>query len=661
MVKIKKIFGIAVIALAFCAFLSLAVSADDGIDPEMYCCREALSKADNGEALVYAYDQIAAGVEKSLASINVYDGENPISIKEMETVVDAYRRDYVHHFWIGSSYRTSFNSETITKISMEYIMSGDELSAAKAAFELAVAEILKGITPDMTDFEKELYFHDTLASRIVYVNTNNAHNAYGALCEGYAVCEGYAEALQYLLHRVGIRSFIAIGSGNDQPHAWNCVEIDGKFYHTDLTWNDQGEIFHAYFNVSDAVIKKDHYIEPTSYQLPVCDSDSAMYFKVMGGYLESYNTDLVAAMFRNNIQNGSLSTISVYVPEDSGAFLNWLFNTDAFGIIAGKAGAVGSIGANASSIGSEYKITMQSDFSGTPGIPAYITGASLSFGSDLTMNFYVENGAYSELDPESFTLKVTMCGETVIIDEYITEEGKFVFAFDGIAPQLMSELIDVEVYSAGVKIYDLKGYSVKENAQGLLTLYKTDEALVKLVSDILRYGDAAQIYRDYKTDCLATQGVTGMTADNGYSLDSTDKNVVTEDAVDDVYFTYAGVWFDNVNKIYVKLSSYEGAKIVVKSGGKVVAEYEDLNSETVYTGAISASHFNTVYDFELYDNGVLVQTLTYSISSYCYSMKSSENANMKALAKALYDYGISAEEYIKSKATGGWQGEGDPV
>ena len=40
-----------------------------------------------------------------------------------------------------------------------------------------------------------------------------------------------------------------------------------------------------------------------------------------------------------------------------------------------------------------------------------------------------------------------------------------------------------------------------------------------------------------------------------------------------------------------------------------------------------------------------MQTLTYSVNSYCYSMQNSENEKMKALATALYNFGVSAEAF----------------
>jgi len=275
-----------------------------------------------------------------------------------------------------------------------------------------------------------------------------------------------------------------------------------------------------------------------------------------------------------------------------------------------------------------------------------LTDASLSLGADLTMKFYVTVDERDEFSEGELRLKVTMCGKTVEITDYTVDGGKLVFAFEGIAPQLMTELIDIELYRGDTKIDETLDYSVKQNVQTLLTSYPNDTNLVRLLSDMLRYGEAAQKYRGYNIGNLATAGVTGMSAELADVPTSTDKKILSESAVNNEFFTSVGVRFDSVNKLYVTLSSYENTKIIVKIGDTVVATYDNISSTTVYTGAIYASNFGTVYTFELYDNDVLVQTLTYSVNSYCYSKKSSENDNTVELVNALYRYGLAAANYI---------------
>ena len=290
-----------------------------------YYGREALSKLENATALLYAYDQIAAGVENAEEAISVYDGVNPISHAEVLTVLDAYRRDYAHHFWLDNGFVLTSYPNTILSIKPSYLMTGTELAAAKETFEQKVTEVLSGIDSSMSEYEKELYLHDTLAQIATYQEGTNAHNAYGALVEGITVCEGYAEALQYLLQRAGIQSFIMLGSsvnpstGTGEGHAWNVVRIDGEYYHVDLTWDDQdSDLYHAYFNQTDTVMSEDHAIKVTDYALPACTSKTAQYFTGKDTYLDNYTAAKVGSLL---IQNDL--KVHVYVPGSVSDFISW--------------------------------------------------------------------------------------------------------------------------------------------------------------------------------------------------------------------------------------------------------------------------------------------------------------------------------------------------
>ncbi|WP_459195744.1 hypothetical protein [Wukongibacter baidiensis] len=65
---------------------------------------------------------------------------------------------------------------------------------------------------------------------------------------------------------VGIECYLvsrdAYGATSGWGHEWNIVNIDGKCYHVDLTWNDADNellpISYDYFNISDEKISEDH-------------------------------------------------------------------------------------------------------------------------------------------------------------------------------------------------------------------------------------------------------------------------------------------------------------------------------------------------------------------------------------------------------------------
>lgn len=264
--------------------------------------------------------------------------------------------------------------------------------------------------------------------------------------------------------------------------------------------------------------------------------------------------------------------------------------------------------------------------------------SNLSLGRDLSVNYYVRinESALEELY-ESFSMKFTMNGKTTVVTDYTIEDGHYVFTFAGIAPQQMTDNISAE-FLIGEEVYAAREeYTIRDYLNGLIKKYSNSEALIQLIADLLTYGAAAQEYKDYNLDDLANGDLYLTTSE---ALPTETVKSVTGSLSQNVYFTAATVWFDTVNKIGVKLSTAENVTLRV-NGEEVL-----LDGTTYYTNGILATEFDDIYTFELYENGTLVQTLTYSVNSYVYSMmdktENGELTEMANLARALYRYGLSA-------------------
>lgn len=105
----------------------------------------------------------------------------------------------------------------------------------------AAAKLLEGITGDMSPYERELAIHDRLVEQTAYDESQSQpqiHNLYGVLVNRLAVCDGYSKAFQYLLYQAGVPCLFVTGQSQGEGHAWNLVQLDGAYYHVDITWDD---------------------------------------------------------------------------------------------------------------------------------------------------------------------------------------------------------------------------------------------------------------------------------------------------------------------------------------------------------------------------------------------------------------------------------------
>ena len=129
-----------------------------------------------------------------------------------------------------------------------------------------------------TDLEKALVVHDHLVESIKYSASlgTRAHDVEGGILEKAAVCEGYALAYKFYMNRMGIPCKVVSGQSKKQSHAWNQIQIDGKWYFVDATWDDttcalaagNHPVKHQYFLTSEAEFT-DHIWEKENYE--TCD------------------------------------------------------------------------------------------------------------------------------------------------------------------------------------------------------------------------------------------------------------------------------------------------------------------------------------------------------------------------------------------------------
>lgn len=156
------------------------------------------------------------------------------------------------------TYRVSIgNNNNETYLSSEFSTEAIVNSAISKVNE--EKEIIKGKILSENIETKLRTVHNYLVDNIEYDSTiskSNIYNIYGAIISKIAVCEGYSRAFKYLLDDLGIPCIIVCGmatnsNGETENHAWNYVQIEGKWYAIDVTWDDP--IIIGYGKVADNI------------------------------------------------------------------------------------------------------------------------------------------------------------------------------------------------------------------------------------------------------------------------------------------------------------------------------------------------------------------------------------------------------------------------
>lgn len=151
--------------------------------------------------------------------------------------------------------------------------------------DAAVSALLEELDlSDKTDYEKITAVHNWICNNVTYDYTNLNNNAYtlkytayAALINRTAVCQGYANLFYRLMTELGVDCRIISGTSNNQPHAWNIVKINGKYYNLDSTW-DAGKTSPQYLlkcnsNFPDHARDSEYTTTAFNTEYPMSDTD----------------------------------------------------------------------------------------------------------------------------------------------------------------------------------------------------------------------------------------------------------------------------------------------------------------------------------------------------------------------------------------------------
>ncbi|CAM3986657.1 transglutaminase [Paenibacillus alkaliterrae] len=209
-------------------------------------------------------------------SITYTGDKQELSDKMTEVIRAALKHDDYSAYILESYIYTirSWGNKSTISFEARYRESKEQTAVVDREVKKALAAILE---QDMNDHEKIKAIHDWIVTNVEYDQSLTHYTAYAAVIRGEAVCQGYALLGYKMLKEAGIPVLIAEGTVNTGEHAWNMVQLDGRWYHLDLTWDDpitkpaegkkptapvvkssDGTIRYNYYLKTDGELRADH-------------------------------------------------------------------------------------------------------------------------------------------------------------------------------------------------------------------------------------------------------------------------------------------------------------------------------------------------------------------------------------------------------------------
>lgn len=263
-----------------------------------------------------------------------------------------------------------------------------------------------------------------------------------------------------------------------------------------------------------------------------------------------------------------------------------------------------------------------------------LKGTSVSLGSELVVNFYAE---VTDAEGAAMTFRVGKDTKSVPVTQARHIEGNL-YAFPcPIAPARMTDTIEATLSDSG-NTYQTST-SVRTYAEKLFASKQWDKlAANDMMVATLNYGAAAQKYFGYNTENLANAGYERTATAEVPTVDSS--NMVSG-SVSGISFYGASLVFETriAVRFYFSVSgdiadySFSVGEAPVYKNGMYYVEVPDINPQDY------AENITLTVNDQL--------TVTYSPMQYISRMYGkTENAELKALVSELYQYHLTAVNYL---------------
>lgn len=283
--KTAVCLGLSALAIMSCISGVSAINTDEIMSSRTITVDPSQSSGDflvlsgatsNEQELKDAAAAVAEGAKEFKASVDI--SKYNISKDDAKTLFTYLIYEYPELINVSNSYGYShYSNGIVCDFKLFYHFTANEKDTYFTPFNAELDKIVALAQQQPNDFSKALFVHDYLAADCEYateVYDTNAtpsdyiYNAYGCLVEKRCVCQGYSTAYKAIMNKLSIPVDYAVSDAMN--HIWNTVTLDGKTYHTDITWDDptpdlQGRILHKNFLCTDAEITATkHYSWATS-------------------------------------------------------------------------------------------------------------------------------------------------------------------------------------------------------------------------------------------------------------------------------------------------------------------------------------------------------------------------------------------------------------
>lgn len=175
-----------------------------------------------------------------------------IKPEELSRILGVIIKDDPYLFFVDTQMSYSYKpGGYVLSLKPCYIFEGEAAFLAWDKCRGRVREMAAEANRYLTQYKRAEFLHDYICLNFEYDDTLESDTIYEFLQSGKGTCQAYTQLYTAVLRECGIASYFVASDTID--HMWNYVEVDGEWYHADLTWDDSALVL-------DGVISRRHFL-----------------------------------------------------------------------------------------------------------------------------------------------------------------------------------------------------------------------------------------------------------------------------------------------------------------------------------------------------------------------------------------------------------------
>ena len=252
------------------------------------------------------------------------------------------------YFYVSGAYSYYTSGSIVSAIIPQYRYSASSIPGRITKFENAVGKVVDYAQKSSTQVGQLLRAYDYFCANYEYDETYTYYQPDEFFTKGKGVCNAYTLAYCAVLNALDIPSDTT--SSKSMNHIWNMVNLNGKWYHIDVTWGDPVSdmplrtTHDSFLRSDDGIMESGHYGWTREYYANSAKYDNFFWKDIshplsMQGdtiyYVSNSFSHPNRTIYAHDLTTGTTSPFYSYTYKTSGSYYSdynpiWILGTDVY-------------------------------------------------------------------------------------------------------------------------------------------------------------------------------------------------------------------------------------------------------------------------------------------------------------------------------------------